>query len=186
MSSGRVTLPSSISRIRLWPKAPTTMSSLPHCSAKTMIAFATGLPPLCPEWPSQGTAWCFRYSRARAGLGGRAVTSCVNGTDRQSNGAQHPGRSPCAGLRSKFELAPRIHPIRPDPLCAGSVTAASNAHYARAPRPWILMCHDRSEGERMEITHEFLSMMLAVRRLGVTVTLHTLKARARSGVREAW
>lgn len=48
------------------------------------------------------------------------------------------------------------------------------------------MCHDRSEGERMEITHEFLSMMLAVRRLGVTVTLHTLKARARSGVREAW
>ena len=118
--------------------------------------------------------------------GGRAATSCVNGTDRQSNGAQHPGRSPCAGLRSKFELAPRIHPIRPDPLCAGSVTAASNAHYARAPRPWILMCHDRSEGERMEITHEFLSMMLAVRRLGVTVTLHTLKARARSGVREAW
>lgn len=27
----------------------------------------------------------------------------------------------------------------------------------------------------MEITHEFLSMMLAVRRLGVTVTLHTLE-----------
>ena len=63
-------------------------------------------------------------------------------------------------------------------LCVqAALTAASNAHYALPERlaRWILMCHDRSEGDRMEITHEFLSMMLAVRRSGVTVTLHTLE-----------
>jgi CRP-like cAMP-binding protein len=59
-----------------------------------------------------------------------------------------------------------------------TLTAASNAHYALPERlaRWLLMCHDRVEGDRMELTHEFLSMMLAVRRSGVTVTLHTLEA----------
>jgi CRP-like cAMP-binding protein len=59
-----------------------------------------------------------------------------------------------------------------------ALTAASNAHYALPERlaRWLLMCHDRCDGDRMEVTHEFLSMMLAVRRSGVTVTLHTLEA----------
>jgi CRP-like cAMP-binding protein len=59
-----------------------------------------------------------------------------------------------------------------------AMTAASNAHYALPERlaRWLLMCHDRTEGDRIELTHEFLSMMLAVRRSGVTVTLHTLEA----------
>jgi len=59
-----------------------------------------------------------------------------------------------------------------------ALTAASNAHYALPERlaRWLLMCHDRSEGDRIELTHEFLSVMLAVRRSGVTVTLHTLEA----------
>lgn len=58
-----------------------------------------------------------------------------------------------------------------------ALTAASNAHYALPERlaRWLLMCHDRVDGDRMELTHEFLSMMLAVRRSGVTVTLHTLE-----------
>jgi hypothetical protein len=38
------------------------------------------------------------------------------------------------------------------------------------------MCHDRVEGDRIELTHEFIAMMLAVRRSGVTMTLHTLEA----------
>jgi CRP-like cAMP-binding protein len=59
-----------------------------------------------------------------------------------------------------------------------ALTAASNACYALPERlaRWLLMCHDRSEGDRLELTHEFLSMMLAVRRSGVTMTLHTLEA----------
>jgi CRP-like cAMP-binding protein len=59
-----------------------------------------------------------------------------------------------------------------------AMTAASNAHYALPERlaRWLLMCHDRLDGDRIELTDDFISMMLGVRRSGVTVTLHTLEA----------
>lgn len=59
-----------------------------------------------------------------------------------------------------------------------AATASSNAHYELPERlaRWLLMCHDRVEGDRLELTHEFIAQMLAVRRSGVTVTLHTLEA----------
>jgi hypothetical protein len=38
------------------------------------------------------------------------------------------------------------------------------------------MCHDRSDGDQLELTHEFMSTVLTVRRSGVTVTLHSLEA----------
>ncbi|MBY2944520.1 winged helix-turn-helix domain-containing protein, partial [Rhizobium leguminosarum] len=40
---------------------------------------------------------------------------------------------------------------------------------------WILMCHDRLEGNNLAITHEFLALMLGVRRSGVTNELHVLE-----------
>ena len=59
-----------------------------------------------------------------------------------------------------------------------AATAAANANYELPERlaRWLLMCHDRSDGDRMRLTHEFMGMMLAVRRSGVTVTLHALEA----------
>ena len=42
---------------------------------------------------------------------------------------------------------------------------------------WILMAHDRSEGDDLDLTHEFLSLMLGVRRAGVTVATHSLEGR---------
>lgn len=41
---------------------------------------------------------------------------------------------------------------------------------------WLLMARDRAVSDRLRLTHEFLSMMLGVRRPGITVALGTLRA----------
>jgi len=40
---------------------------------------------------------------------------------------------------------------------------------------WLLMAHDRISGDVLPLTHEFLSIMLAVRRPGVTDALNSLE-----------
>lgn len=40
---------------------------------------------------------------------------------------------------------------------------------------WILMCRDRTGHDELSLTHEFLSIMLGVRRAGVTNALHVLE-----------
>jgi CRP-like cAMP-binding protein len=40
---------------------------------------------------------------------------------------------------------------------------------------WLLMAHDRIHDDTLPLTHEFLSLMLAVRRAGVTEVLRNLK-----------
>jgi CRP-like cAMP-binding protein len=50
-------------------------------------------------------------------------------------------------------------------------TAACNGHHALDQRlaRWLLMAHDRAEGDEFPMTQEFLAMMLCVHRPGVTV-----------------
>jgi CRP-like cAMP-binding protein len=42
---------------------------------------------------------------------------------------------------------------------------------------WLLMAHDRIEGDELPLTHEFLAIMLGVRRSGVTTALGILTDR---------
>ncbi len=58
-------------------------------------------------------------------------------------------------------------------------TAISNAHSKIEVRlaRWLLMAQDRIQGDTLPLTHEFLSLMLGVRRAGVTVALNTLRER---------
>jgi CRP-like cAMP-binding protein len=69
-----------------------------------------------------------------------------------------------------------------------SGTAFANAEHTVETRlaRWLLMCHDRVDGDDIQITHDFMSMMLGVRRAGVTTSLHILEGngliRAKRGV----
>lgn len=40
---------------------------------------------------------------------------------------------------------------------------------------WLLMCHDRVNGDEIALTHEFMGMMISAQRSGVTITLHILE-----------
>ncbi len=40
---------------------------------------------------------------------------------------------------------------------------------------WMLMAHDRADGDSIEFTHEFLSLMLGVRRAGITEAIGPLQ-----------
>jgi CRP-like cAMP-binding protein len=58
-------------------------------------------------------------------------------------------------------------------------TAIANAR-AKLPERlarWILMAHDRVDGDALPLTHDFLALMLGVRRAGVTEALHDLRER---------
>jgi CRP-like cAMP-binding protein len=58
-----------------------------------------------------------------------------------------------------------------------SQTAVCNQHHTLEERltRWLLMAHDRAGEDQFPMTHEFMSLMLGVRRAGVSVTANVLK-----------
>jgi CRP-like cAMP-binding protein len=60
-----------------------------------------------------------------------------------------------------------------------SHTALSNGSHKIEERlaRWLLMCHDRLDGDDLPLKHEFIALMLGVRRAGVTEALNILEKR---------
>lgn len=68
-----------------------------------------------------------------------------------------------------------------------SQTALSHGHFTIHQRlaRWLLMCQDRVDSHEFPMTHKFLSVMLAVRRAGITDALNYLEGKRQSAPCEA-
>jgi len=92
-------------------------------------------------------------------------------------------RLPSAMLRSAMVKSATLQALLLKYVQAFAVqsthTAIANARGTIEERlaRWVLMAQDRVEGKELALMHEFLSLMLAVRRPGVTEALHALTQR---------
>jgi CRP-like cAMP-binding protein len=126
---------------------------------------------------------------AEAGLFGHegvAPTAAVLGSDRSANSViiQVMGRGHRIELVAFQQILDKSATVRSLVTRYAQVmhvqtsfTALSNAVHAIDERlaRWLLMCHDRVENDEIALTHDFISIMLAVRRPSVTTALHVLE-----------
>lgn len=118
------------------------------------------------------------------GMTGLAV---VMGNDRSPHKTyvQVPGEGQRIGsddLREAMRESPSIRDtllrFAQSFLIQSTHTALSNGSAKLEERlaRWLLMAHDRTDGDELLLVHDFLAIMLGVRRPGVTVALHALEA----------
>lgn len=127
--------------------------------------------------------------KVESGLFGRdsvSPASVILGVDAiaYSLTMQIPGcgyRMPAFTFKDTIEQSPRMRALfnryLQTLITQTAYTALSNAihHIDERCARWLLMVHDRVDGDDIQMTHEFLSLMLAVRRPSVTTALHVLE-----------
>jgi CRP-like cAMP-binding protein len=127
--------------------------------------------------------------RIEVGLFGRdgmSAPSLLHGADRSplETFTQVPGPAfqiAVAPLREVIALSPSFAALLLRYVEAFNVqvshTVVANGIYTLEERlaRWLLMTHDRLDGDDLPLVQEFLAMMLAVRRAGVTEALQALE-----------
>lgn len=128
--------------------------------------------------------------RVEVGLSGReglvGAVPVLLGSDRIPNDCfmQIPGegwRIAAADLLETTEASPVLRRLLlryvQTEIVQARQTAYVNATFTIETRlaRWLLMCHDRVDGDDLPLKHEFLSMMLGVQRSGVTLALQNLE-----------
>lgn len=122
------------------------------------------------------------------GCEGMTGLSVVLGGNRSPNATlvQASGsalRMPSAKLREALSASPALHGhllrFAQAFMAQTTQTAIANgrAKVEKRLARWLLMAHDRLRSDELPLTHQFLSVMLGVRRSGVTVALHELEGR---------
>ncbi len=171
----------------LWPQLQSVELPFRH------VLQAPGKPIEAVYFPETGWASMLAYMEdgdaAEVGLIGRegmVGLPLLLGTDRapieamcQAGGTAL--RLDAAAFRDALAAGPALRTILLRYAMAFTVqvsqTAACNGRHQVEDRlaRWLLMAHDRAEGDTFPMTHEFLSMMLGVRRAGVTVAAGVLQ-----------
>jgi CRP-like cAMP-binding protein len=119
----------------------------------------------------------------REGMTGLAV---ILGTDRSPHDTymQIAGagrRISVAALREAMRLSRSLHTLMMKCGYAFTIQTAQTAlangrsNIEERVARWLLMAHDRVDGDIVYITHEFLAIVLGVRRPGVTMSLNALE-----------
>ncbi|WP_244404169.1 Crp/Fnr family transcriptional regulator [Fulvimarina pelagi] len=88
-----------------------------------------------------------------------------------------PAETLCEIVQKRPAIALMIARFRHVLAMQAIQTALANAHYTVEERlaRWLLMCQDRLGSNEIELTHDFLSTMLSVRRSTVTLATHNLE-----------
>lgn len=121
------------------------------------------------------------------GREGMSETATVLGTDHSPHEAyvQTAGvsalRLPSDILNAAFDRSTTLrrhllHYVQAMMIQLSSSIAAANKTIEQRLARWVLMCHDRTDGDEVHLTHEFIGMMLGVRRAGVTGAMAALAA----------
>ncbi|AYJ84599.1 Crp/Fnr family transcriptional regulator (plasmid) [Sphingomonas paeninsulae] len=122
------------------------------------------------------------------GREGMSETATVLGTDRSPHEAyvQVAGisglRLPVDVLNEALRDSPTLrghllHYVQAMMIQLSSSIAAGGQTIEKRLARWLLMCNDRIDGDQIGLTHDFIAMMLSVRRPGVTEALDRLKNR---------
>ena len=121
----------------------------------------------------------------REGMTGVAL---VMGDDR----AQHSAYLQIAGDGRRMPAATFLEAMNRSPSLRSLMMKSANAFMIQTAHTalangrakleerlarWLLMAHDRLNSDSVPLTHEFLAVMLGVRRAGVTVALHSFERR---------
>jgi CRP-like cAMP-binding protein len=172
---------------RLWPRLEAVELPL------RKVLHAPGEPIEAVYFPETGWASMLAYlesgDAAEVGLvgyEGMIGLPVLLGADRDDIEAmvQAPGtalRMDAEAFREELERIPAFRTLllRYALVHHGQVarTAACNGRHQIDQRlaRWLLMAHDRASGGDFPMTHEFLSMMLGVRRAGITVAAGALQ-----------
>jgi CRP-like cAMP-binding protein len=121
----------------------------------------------------------------RDGLAGTPVLLGVDSTPHETfmQVAGAGRRIEASKLQEAIHQSPSLHSLLLRYVQAFTIqtshTALSNGSHKIEERlaRWLLMCHDRLDGDDLPLTHEFIALMLGVRRVGVTEALNILEER---------
>ncbi|MGI4944533.1 MAG: Crp/Fnr family transcriptional regulator [Janthinobacterium lividum] len=123
----------------------------------------------------------------REGMVGYPVLLSPQATSYNRAMVQTPGaalRMSASALRSNLDALPVLGRLLSEALqvfmALVSQTAACNSQHSLSQRlaRWLLLAHDRMDGDDLALTQDFLGIMLAVRRAGVTNAVGLLQAAA--------